>query len=82
MVAFSINMSRACSGMLSSENDDFKFVKNYEKHKMHVHHVHHSSRARVTILSPQTSLSLTRKMNRAVLYIFRNIEISILVTFH
>ena len=30
---------------------------------MHVHHVHHSSRARVTVLSLQTNLSLTRNMN-------------------
>ena len=52
---------------------------------MHVHHVHDSSRARVTVLSLQTSLyDQKRKRNsgqRAVLYIFRNIEISILVTF-
>ena len=46
---------------------------------MHVHHVHHSPRARVTVLSLQTSVSLTRNMNvknsqRAVLYIFRNID--------
>ena len=33
---------------------------------MHVHHVHHSSRARVTVLSLQTSLSLTRNMNLTV----------------
>ena len=26
-MAFSIKMSRACPGMLSSENDDFKFLK-------------------------------------------------------
>ena len=68
-----MKMSRACSGMLSSENDDFKFLKTEKKHKMHVHHVHHSSRARVTVLSLQTSLSLTRNINvtvaSAVLYI-------------
>ena len=33
---------------------------------MHVHHVHHSSRARVTVLSLQTSLSVTRNMNVTV----------------
>ena len=33
---------------------------------MHVHHVHQSSSARVTVLSPQTSLSLTRNMNVTV----------------
>ena len=36
-----MKMSRACPGMLSSENDDFKFLKNCEKHKIHVHQVHH-----------------------------------------
>ena len=41
-----MKMSRACPGMLSSENDDFKFFKKCEKHEMHLHHVHHSSRAR------------------------------------
>ena len=30
---------------------------------MHVHHVHHSFRARVTVLSLQSSVSLTRNMN-------------------
>ena len=33
---------------------------------MHVHHVHHSSRAHVTVLSLQTSLSLTKNMNVTV----------------
>ena len=33
---------------------------------MHVHHVHNSSRARVTVLSFQTSLSLTRNINVTV----------------
>ena len=28
LVAFSMKMSRACSGMVSSENDDFKFFTN------------------------------------------------------
>ena len=47
--------------------------------------VHHSSSTRGTVLSLQTSPSLTRNMNvkvasRAVLYIFQNIEIKILVT--
>ena len=70
-----MKMSRACSGMLSSENDDFKFLKNAKKH---VNHMHHSSRARVTVLSLQTSLSLTRNMNVAVAeelyYIFYKIS--------
>ena len=70
-----MRMSWACSGMLSSENDDFKFLKNCEKHKMHVHH---SSRARGTFLSLQTSLSLTRNMKvkvaKELCYIFSEIS--------
>ena len=61
-----MNMSRACPGMLSSENDDYEFLKKLLKHKMHVHHVHHSSRTRVTLLFIQTSLPLTRNMNVTV----------------
>ena len=61
-----MKMSRACPGMLSSENDDFKFLKTAKKHKMHVHHVHHISRARVTVLSLQTSLSLSKILNITV----------------
>ena len=61
-----MKMSRACPGMLSSENDYFKFLKNCEKHKMHVHHMHLSSRARRAVLSLQTSLPLTRNMNVTV----------------
>ena len=57
-----MKMSRACSGMLSSEIDNLKLIKT-AKHKMHVHHVHHSSRGRVSVLSLQISLSLTRYMN-------------------
>ena len=63
MVVFSMNMSRVCTGMLSSENDDLKFFQNCERHKKHEHHVHHSFRARAAVLSLQTSLSLTRNMN-------------------
>ena len=61
-----MKMSRACFGMLSSENHVFKFLKNCKKHKMHVHHGHHSSRGRVTVLSLQISLSLTRNTNVTV----------------
>ena len=50
LVAFSMKTSRACTGMLSSENDDFKFLKT-AKNKKHVHRVHHSSRAHGTVLS-------------------------------
>ena len=72
-----MKMSRACSGILSSENDDFKFLETAKKHKMHVHHVHHSSRARVTVLPLQTIMSLPRNMNVTVVkelyYIFSEI---------
>ena len=73
-----MKMSRACSGMLSSENDDFKILKTAKKHKMHVHHGHHSSRGRVTVLSLQISLSLTKNMDVTVAkelhYIFSEIS--------
>ena len=73
-----MKMSRSCSGILSSENDDFKFLKTAKKHKMHVHHGHHSSRGRVTDLSLQISLSVTRNMNVTVVkelhYIFSEIS--------
>ena len=68
--------SRACTGMLSSENDDFKFLKTAKNIKKHVHHVYHTSRAGV--LSLQTSPSLTRIMNVKVAielyYIFSKIS--------
>ena len=68
-----MKMYRACSGMLSSENDYFKFL-----HKMHVHHMRHSYRARVTVLPLQTSLSLIRNMNvtlvKELYYIFSEIS--------
>ena len=73
-----MRLSRACPGMLSSENEDFKFLKTAKKHKMHVHHMHHSSRYHVTVLSLQTSLPLTRNMNVTVAkelhYIFSEIS--------
>ena len=69
--------SRAYTGMLSSENDDFKFLEPAKKIKEYVHHVHHSSRARGTVLSLQTSLSLARNMNvkvaKKLYYIFSKI---------
>ena len=70
LVAFSMNTSRACTGMLSYENDDFEFLKICEKHTKHVYHVYNSPRARGTVLSLQTSMSLTRNMIVKVLYIF------------
>ena len=69
-----MKMSGECPGMMSFENDVFKFLKNCEKHKMHVHHVYHSSRAHVSVLSLQTSLALTKNTNVTVVkelqYIF------------
>ena len=44
-------MSRACTDILPSENDDYKFLKTAKNKKKHVHHVHHSSRARETVLT-------------------------------
>ena len=66
---------------------DFKFIKKCEKHKKHVHHMHYDSSARGTVLSLQTSVSLTRNMNVKVaieLYytFFKISKIKILVTFH
>ena len=73
-----MKMSRARPGMLSSENHDFKFLKNCEKHTIHLNHVHHSSRVRVTFVSLQTSLSFTRNMNvtvaKELYYIFSEIS--------
>ena len=57
LVVFSMKKSRACTSMMSSENNDFKFLKTSKKHEKHVHHMHHSSRAHETVLSLQTSLS-------------------------
>ena len=89
LVAFSMKTSRACAGMLSYENDAFKFSKTAKKHKVkqHVHHMHHSSRARGTGSFLQTSPAVDHKHERksscrAVLYIFQNIKIWILATFH
>ena len=79
LVAFSIQTSRACTGILPSENDDFKFLKTAKKtQKKQVNHVHQSSRARRTVLYLQTSLSLTRNMSVKVAielyYIFYKIS--------
>ena len=78
LVAFSMKTFRACTGMLSSENDDLNIIINCEKHKKHVHHMYHSSKTRGTVLSLQTSLPSTRKMNIKVAidlyYIFSKIS--------
>ena len=41
LVAFSVKTFKACTGMLSSGNDDFEFLKTTKNIKKHVHHVHH-----------------------------------------
>ena len=81
-MAFSLKTSRASTDMLSYENNAIKFSNNSEKHKQHVYHVHNSSGARETGIFLKTSLSMAGNSRRAVLYIFQNIEILILVTFH
>ena len=63
-----------------SENDDFKFLKTAKNIKsMCITCNIMSSRARGSVLSLQTGLSLTRNMNVKVAielyYIFQNIEI-------
>ena len=65
--------SRPNTGMFSSENDDFKFFKKMRKHGKHVHHVHDGSRARGTVLSLQTNLSLVRNLNVKVAIELHNI---------
>ena len=65
--------SRPNTGMFSSEKDDFKFLKKCEKHKKHVRQVHDGSRARGTVLSLQTSLSLVRNLNVKVAIELHNI---------
>ena len=86
-MAFSIKMSRTCSGWLSSKNDYFKLFKTAKKHKLHVHHVYHSSRARGTVFFSPNQFVVDQKHERnssprAVFYIFQNIDISMMVTFH
>ena len=62
LVAFSLKTSRACTDMLSYENDAIKLSKTAKNTKQHVHHVHHSSRAHGTGIFLQISPSLTRNM--------------------
>ena len=70
-------MSRACSGTLSSENDDFKFFKTAKNIKCTCITCTIVPGARETVLSLQTSLSLTRNMNvtvaKELYYIFSKI---------
>ena len=81
LVAFSMKTSRACNGMLSSENNDFKFLKTAENIK--------STCITCTIvpelvelfcfISPNQSVvdqkDECNSSYRAVLYVFQNVEI-------
>ena len=57
LVAFSMTMYRACTGMLSYENYDFILLKTAK-----LRHVHYSFRAHGTDLFLKTILSFTRSM--------------------
>ena len=78
LMAFSMKTSSAYTGMLVSKNDNFKFLKTAKKHKKHVHDECYSSRARGTVLSLQTSMSLSRNISVKVAielyYIFYKIS--------
>ena len=83
-----MKMSRACSGMLSSENDPFKFLKISKNIKCMciTCTIVPGLVVMECFISPnQFVVDQKHECNsgqRAVLYIFRNIEISILVTVH
>ena len=70
-----MKMSRACSGLLSSENDDFKFLKTAKNIKCTGTIV---PGGRVTVVSLQISMSLTRNINvtvgKELYYIFSEIS--------
>ena len=79
LVAFSMKTSRACSGMLSSENDDFKFLKTAKN-------INSTCILCIIVpgfvklfISPNQSVVAQKherkSRHRAVLYIFQNIEI-------
>ena len=68
-----MKISRACPGMLSSENDDFKFFKTAQKHKMHVHHMHHT-RDVFYVRRKVDSMKMV-KVNAYIMHIFGEIEL-------
>ena len=74
LVAFSMKTCRACTGMLSSENDDFKFLKTAKSITCTI-----VPGLVELFLSPNQSVVDRRhehkNSHRAVLYIFQNIEI-------
>ena len=83
LVAFSMKMSRACSGTLSSGNDNFKFFKTAKKINARASQFQGSWNCFIS--RNQFVLDQKHERNssqRDELYIFQNIEISMLVTFH
>ena len=86
LVAFSMKMSRACSGTLSSESDAFKFFKIAKNIKCTcITYIIVPGLVELFYLSNQFVVFQRHESNssqRAVLYIFQNNEISMLVTFH
>ena len=80
LVAFSMKTSRACTGILSSENDDFQFLKTAKNLKSIFTIVPG------LIISPNQFIvdqkHERKSSHRIVLHVFQNIEFLILVTFH
>ena len=66
---------RASTGILSSENDDFEFLKPAKDIKKQVHHVHHRSRAHGNIYHSKPVDHKCKNSYISVLYIFQSIEI-------
>ena len=80
-----MKMSRACSGMLYSENDDFKFLKTAKNINACASRAQLHGSCDCFISPNQLVVDQKHEHNssqRAVLYIFRNIKTLILVTFH
>ena len=73
-----MKMSRACSSLLSSENDYFKFLKTAKSIKCTCTTGTIVPGGRVTVVLIQISLSLTRNMNvtvgKELFYIFSEIS--------
>ena len=79
--------SRACTGMLSHENDAFKFSKTAKTTNSTCITCTIVPGLRELFFSSPNQSTVDQKhehksSRRAVLYIFQNIEIWILVTFH
>ena len=76
LVAFSMKTSRACTGMLCSENDDFEFLKTGKNIQITCSIV---PGLMEVFYSPNRSVfdqkHERKNSNKAVLYIFQNVEI-------